>query len=189
MTLGEKIKRIRKNACLSQEQLAEKLCVSRQAISKWESDRGTPDIENLQSIARLFGVSIDSLLEDEQLSTTILKEKIDISQYKKTGKCRSKYDAVVKEKYSNATIIHPLIRRKKLSRWESIIDFIVQPGVFAAADSLNDLSAYYLVVMQNKQLLVNVTKEFIESQELNCKFTGRKRVIGSNLYMKTTYTL
>lgn len=189
MTLGEKIKQLRKNACLSQEQLAEKLCVSRQAISKWESDRGTPEIENLQSISKLFVVSIDSLLEDEQLSTVILKENIDISQYRKTGKCRSKYDAVVKEKYSNATVIHPLIRRKKLSRWENIIDFIVQPGVLAAADSLNDLSAYYLVEIQNKQLLVNVTKEFIESQELNCKFTGRKRVIGNNLYIKAPYTL
>lgn len=189
MTLGEKMKQMRKNASLSQEQLAEKLCVSRQAISKWESDRGTPDVENLQSIAKLFGVSVDFLLADGILSTDIIKEEIDISKYAKTGKARSKYDAVVKEKYPNASAIQPLVRRKKLNRWESIIDFIVQPGVLAAADSFDDMSAYYLVELQHKRMLVNVTKEFIESQGLNCEFKGKKRVIGNNLFVKTPYSL
>ena len=46
MTLGEKIKEARKNTGLSQEQLAEKLAVSRSAIAKWESDKGLPDIDN-----------------------------------------------------------------------------------------------------------------------------------------------
>lgn len=44
-----------------------------------------------------------------------------------------------------AKAIYPLVRKKKLSKAESIIDFIVQPGVLQAADSLNDMSAYYLV--------------------------------------------
>lgn len=188
MTLGEKIKQIRKIACLSQEQMAEKLCVSRQAVSKWESGRGTPDIENLQSIARLFDISIDTLLKDELLSSAILKEEIDISQYQKDGKCRSKYDAAVKAKYPNAKEIYALVRRKKLNRWESIIDFIVQPGVLAMGDALNDMSAYYLVLLENKQMFVNVTKEHIESRELNCNFSKKKRVIGNNLYVKL-YTL
>ncbi|MEH7225160.1 helix-turn-helix transcriptional regulator [Bacillus sp. JJ1566] len=189
MTLAEKLKQMRKNASLSQEQLAEKLCVSRQAISKWESGRGTPDVENLQSVAKLFGVSVDSLLGDGTLSTEIIKEKIDISQYEKTGKARSKYDAVVREKYPHATAIRPLVRRKKLNRWESIIDFIVQPGVLAAADSFNDMTSYYLVELQHKRMLVNVTKEFIESQDLNGEFNGKKRVIGDNLFIKAPYTL
>ena len=47
MTLGEKIKDARVKASLTQEELAAKIMVSRQAISKWESDRGIPDIENL----------------------------------------------------------------------------------------------------------------------------------------------
>ncbi|MDD7285522.1 MAG: helix-turn-helix transcriptional regulator [Firmicutes bacterium] len=45
MSIGEKIKKCRKEAGLSQEQLAEKLCVSRQAVAKWEADRGIPDVE------------------------------------------------------------------------------------------------------------------------------------------------
>ena len=46
MTLAEKLKSIRKQAGMSQEQLAEKLGVSRQAVTKWETDAGIPDIEN-----------------------------------------------------------------------------------------------------------------------------------------------
>ena len=52
MSLGETIREQRKKAGLSQEQLAEKLNVSRQAITKWETDKGIPDVANL--IATLF---------------------------------------------------------------------------------------------------------------------------------------
>ncbi|MGM9986228.1 MAG: helix-turn-helix domain-containing protein [Bacillaceae bacterium] len=190
MTFGEKLKVFRKNAGFTQEQLAEKLCVSRQAITKWEADGGVPDISNLQNISKLFGVSIDSLLEsNDDRSTTVIKEKIDISQYHKTGNCRSKYDAVVKEKYFNAKTIYPLIRRKKMNKMEAIIDFIVQPGVLEMADSFKDMSAYYLVEATNKQLLVKVTKTFIEGKELNRPFEGRKYVIDDNVFVKATYVL
>lgn len=80
MSLGTKIKEARKNAGLTQEQLAEKLNVSRQAITKWESDKGIPDILNQQSIAKLFSVSIDDLLEEgASLGTKILRESIDLA--------------------------------------------------------------------------------------------------------------
>lgn len=190
MSIGEKLKKCRKKAGLSQEQLAEKLCVSRQAVTKWESDRGIPDIKNIQNISKLFEVSIDYLLDDgEKLLNCVIKEDINIDDYKKTGKCRSRYDAVIKAKYPKARIIYPLIRRKKLSFIENIIDFIVQPGVFEVADSLNNISAYYLVEFEQKQLLVNVTKEFIESRELNCKFLKKKITIGNNVFKKISYTI
>ena len=67
-TLGKKLKSARKEAGLTQEQLAVKLMVSRQAITKWEADKGMPDIENLKSLSQLLGVSIDYLLDNgEQL--------------------------------------------------------------------------------------------------------------------------
>ena len=53
MTIAETIKTLRKTAGMSQEQLAEKLHVSRQAVTKWETEGGTPDIENLRAIAAL----------------------------------------------------------------------------------------------------------------------------------------
>lgn len=66
MKLNEKIKQYRKIFDLSQEELAEKLNVSRQVITKWENEGGLPEIGNLKSIAKLFGVSIDYLLDNHK---------------------------------------------------------------------------------------------------------------------------
>ena len=66
MTLEEQIKYYRKQAGLSQEKMAEKIGVSRQAITKWENGTGTPDIANLMAIADLFQISVDELLSNEK---------------------------------------------------------------------------------------------------------------------------
>lgn len=116
----------------------------------------------MQCIAKLFDVSVDYLLDDRKtLSENVIKEEIDISQYEKSGKCRSKFDAVAKAKFPNANVIFALIRRKKLNVLENIADFVVQPGVLQMIDSLNECSAYYLVELDNRQLLINVKKEFM----------------------------
>lgn len=62
MSFSEKLKNLRSQAGYSQEQLAEKLNASRQAITKWETAGGLPDIENIIAIANLFDISIDELL-------------------------------------------------------------------------------------------------------------------------------
>lgn len=188
MSIGQKLKEARKKAGLSQEQLAEKLCVSRQAITKWESDKGIPDVENLQNIGRLFGVSIDFLLDNgDAMSASVMKEGISLEDYPAEGKFKSKFDAVVKAKYPKADSIFPLARKKNLSLVEKVVDFIAMPGVLNAADALNDITSYYLVENQGKQYLVNVTKEFIESRELACRFTGHSQVIGDNYFTKALY--
>lgn len=65
MTLGEKIQQLRKTIDLSQEQLAEQLNVSRQAVSKWELGESLPDINKIIQLSKLFQVSTDYLLHDE----------------------------------------------------------------------------------------------------------------------------
>ena len=65
MTFGEKLQKLRKEKGLSQEQLAAQISVSRQALSKWELGTAIPDTENALRISKLFGVSIDYLLNDE----------------------------------------------------------------------------------------------------------------------------
>lgn len=65
MTLGEKIYKLRNERNLTQEQLAEKLGVTRQSISKWEGDLVKPEIEKLKAMAKLFEVSLDDLISDE----------------------------------------------------------------------------------------------------------------------------
>lgn len=68
MKLSEKIIRLRKGRGLSQEELAERLGVSRQAVSRWESGMALPDAGNLRQISRLFEVSADYLLDEERES-------------------------------------------------------------------------------------------------------------------------
>lgn len=77
MSLGEKIKDCRKKAGLSQEQLAEKLNVSRQAITKWETDKGIPDISNLVAICDEFGLSLDELIKGDTSVIEKIKKKSD----------------------------------------------------------------------------------------------------------------
>ena len=71
--LGLKLQEIRKQNKLSQEALAEKLGVSRQAISKWERGESSPDTENLIALSRIYGVSIDELLGS---ATSISKDDL-----------------------------------------------------------------------------------------------------------------
>ena len=73
MSLGEKIREQRKQAGLSQEQLAEKLNVSRQAITKWETGKGIHDVANLIAISDEFGLSLDELIKGSDVA---VKKKI-----------------------------------------------------------------------------------------------------------------
>ena len=75
MTLGEKLKKLRTDKELTQEELAEILYVSRTAISKWESGRGYPNIESLKAISKYFFVSVDDLLSGEELITLAEQEQ------------------------------------------------------------------------------------------------------------------
>ena len=71
MILADKIIELRKKAGMSQEELAEKLGVSRQSISKWEGAQSTPDLNRILQLSEIFGISTDTLLKDsEELSET-----------------------------------------------------------------------------------------------------------------------
>lgn len=77
MTFGEKLKKLRKDNGMTQDQLAEKIFVTRTAISKWETNNGYPSIDSLKTISNLFGVSIDDLISDVDVENKkILEEKI-----------------------------------------------------------------------------------------------------------------
>ena len=69
MTFGEKLKKLRTDNGLTQDELAEKIYVTRTAISKWESDRGYPNIDSLKTISKFFSVSIDDLLSSDEVLT------------------------------------------------------------------------------------------------------------------------
>ena len=74
MDLGKKILELRKKENLSQEQLAEKINVTRQTISKWELNETTPDIKQAKELSRLFKISLDELTENDM--TTLVMQKV-----------------------------------------------------------------------------------------------------------------
>ena len=188
MTLGEKIKEARKQAGLSQEQFAEKMNVSRSAVAKWETDKGLPDIGNLKVMSKLLNVSIDHLLDDgESPEFGEITEPINLDEYEKTGRCRNKQDAVVLSKFADADMIYPLIRTKKMTKKEAIIDFFVMPSIVQVLDYANENPECYLVEKGGKQYLVKITKEFIKTSELAEKVDPANFVIGSYRYKKVHF--
>ncbi|MBR5521295.1 MAG: helix-turn-helix transcriptional regulator [Oscillospiraceae bacterium] len=70
MTFGAKLQNLRKQTGMSQESLAERLNVSRQAVSRWEQNLSLPETENIINIAKIFDVSFDYLLNENIESTT-----------------------------------------------------------------------------------------------------------------------
>ena len=194
MTLADKLKEARKNAGLTQSELAEKLCVSRQAITKWETGKGIPDVDNLKNISKVLNVSIDFLLDDkEALEKTVIKEQINLNDYVKEGKLRSKKDAVVYAKYPSAEII-PLFAKKKSTKGQKIFGELLgwfTDAPFGTDDMFNQIAdghnAYYLVQQEEVQILVTVTEEFIESKVMVKKVIGNKFEIGDYKYQKAAY--
>ena len=65
MNIGQRIYKIRQQKNITQEQLAKDLSISRQAVSKWESGKAIPDIENLMYISSLYDVSLDELIKGD----------------------------------------------------------------------------------------------------------------------------
>ena len=196
LTFGEKLKTARKSAGLTQEQLAEKLTVSRQAVTKWEADRGLPDIENLRQIARLLNVSIDYLLDDgEMLELSVLKEEINLGDglsrrkgfVARIRKSRRKRE-IVKEKYPEGEI-HLLSGRQLLTTSEKVIDNLLgflTDAPFGIPDFINSVKntnrEYFLINSGNSQVFVTVTDEFLESRKLSRRITDKKFRIGGILF-------
>lgn len=76
MILADKITEERKRNGWSQEELAEKLGISRQAVSKWESAGSIPDLQRIIQLSELFGVSTDYLLKDEMDSSSYISAEV-----------------------------------------------------------------------------------------------------------------
>ena len=104
MTLGEKLSKLRKEYNYTQEQLANILSVSRQSISKWESDIAYPETEKLIELGKLFECSMDYLLKDDvtektdtSVSESTFNEKVtEISKKVMTDKNKGKAKKILK---------------------------------------------------------------------------------------------
>lgn len=72
---GEKLKKLRTDNQLTQDELAEKIRVTRTAVSKWETNKGYPSIDSLRELSNLFGVSIDALIADDDVENQRLLDE------------------------------------------------------------------------------------------------------------------
>jgi transcriptional regulator with XRE-family HTH domain len=129
MKLSEKIQYLRKENSFTQEQLAEQCNVSRQAITKWESDISIPETEKIVLLSRIFKVSIDVLLRDE----------IDIDGVKEVSYCGKSLEiehnsglyegALIKESITDENILDLMEIKKSrvMEDWREnkILDSIV----------------------------------------------------------------
>ncbi|MDH6364898.1 transcriptional regulator with XRE-family HTH domain [Enterococcus sp. PF1-24] len=80
MTFGKRLKELRNAQQLTQDELAKKICVSRQSISNWENDKGQPDLANLILLSELFKLSIDELVNQKgsgEMKKPLLKSQLD----------------------------------------------------------------------------------------------------------------
>lgn len=69
LLMAKRFAQLRKQAGLSQEELAEKLGISRQAVSKWERAESSPDTDNLIALSRIYGISLDELVRTDSVDT------------------------------------------------------------------------------------------------------------------------
>lgn len=129
-TTGKIIADLRKEKGMSQEELADVLFVTRQAISKWESDAGSPGIDNLQRIADYFGVSIDYLLGKEEGADSASPKAKKPSRLSKT---EAKKVSATKKNFGRALAVLALIG-----------DILVFAGFFVPYYSFGSLSVNLL---------------------------------------------
>lgn len=87
MTFGEKIKSLREQNGITQDELAERLYVTRTAVSKWENDKGLPSIDTLKRIAELFGVTLDELVSDDAVKNARLAEDKEARRFRVPAVC------------------------------------------------------------------------------------------------------
>ena len=101
MTFAERLTELRKSRGWSQEQLGERLGVTRQTVSKWELGSTTPEMEKLAAMSELFGISIDALVKGEGAPA----EELPTEKPKRTNTGRAHFE------YKSARMVHgvPLV--------------------------------------------------------------------------------
>lgn len=193
MTLGEKLKEARKNAGLSQEQMAEKLCVSRAAVAKWETDKGIPDIMNLKAIAKLLDTSIDYLVDDGmEMDFRVTKEPVNKEALEITGRCRLWQDAAVMKRFPEATRVNQLSLIHKLNKIEWWADFLtcgLYTMIWGVSHWKTWTGYYYMVEQGSRQFFVTVDDDFVTAMALPNKITKNKFYIGDYQYIRINYDL
>ncbi len=196
MIFAKKLKQLRQQTGWSQEQLADRLNVTRQAVAKWERGAGFPDIDNMQALAKLFNTSVDELLDYTRAGlASAMREPIDLDAYPTDTKGYSASDLAVADKFADADQIESLNRHRRLTWWQKIIDFFVGAGTLDVAfsgEAIGQLKGdrrYYLVEKSGRSWIVEVTKTYVERRELTKPFPRQQLSVGDFIYRRSGFVV
>lgn len=131
-TLGRRIQEARKAAGLSQESLGERLGVSRQAVSKWESDASVPDLENLIAMSRIFGVTIGALLGMEPAAEEPTEEDSPEAPGGESGDAAPDRELTDRELAAVEAIVQKYLEAVRRPRWSRRKKLAAVAGACAA---------------------------------------------------------
>lgn len=195
MTLGEKIRVLRKQAGLSQSQLAQQLHVSRAAVAKWENDNGIPDVDNLKAMAEFFHTNMDSLYDEKNdILSSEQVECVRFEDHEIVGRCRNKYDAVIVDKFPNAYRISPASLIFDFNPAERIVNTFTF-GLLKCIWQITHWKAftgiYYFVETEDQQYLV----QFEESKMITVALSYQANnimhefFVGNRKFMDLRYDL
>ena len=154
MEFGEKIQKLRNQNKWTQEQLAEKLYVSRTAVSKWESGKGYPNIDSLKDIAKLFNKTIDELLSSEEI--------IDIAKKENTSNIKKANNLI----YGLLDIISELFIFLPLYAYGTE-NFIYSVSLISKNDISNIIKISYIVILTILSLIgtIEIILNFIDNKK------------------------
>jgi transcriptional regulator with XRE-family HTH domain len=185
----------------TQNELANKLAVSRAAIAKWESNRGMPDVVNLKAMAEALSVSMDYLLDDgSTLDFSETKKPIDLVKYgddKKLSRLKKVEikERIIREEYPDAEIIRLTLTGIKNSKRETIADefigwfTLILGGIplFGTQEFgkiMNSMDQqYYLVNEEKAQYFVLLTDEHLLSRAITERITDKEFEIGDRKFL------
>ena len=155
MEFGEKIQKLRNENKWTQEQLAEKLYVSRTAISKWESGKGYPNIDSLKDIAKLFNKTIDELLSSEEI--------IDIAKKENTSNIKRTNNLIygLLDIISVLFIFLPLYAHKTEN-------FVYSVSLISTNDISSIIKALYIVILSILSLIgiAELIMNFVDNKKI-----------------------
>ena len=148
MKFEEKLVKLRKQRGMSQEEVADKLNVSRQAVSRWELGTTLPDAPNLLAMSELFGVSIDYLLHDDFESDDDIPKVIEVKR------ASSKKSAVIKNGFLIGAILWLIaaICNFVVAIIDVLADNVYMSIVYFGLMAVNTLLAVILFVKYVKQI-------------------------------------
>lgn len=206
MTMGTRLKRMRQEKGWSQAEVADRLVISRQSISKWELDQSLPDLTLLKKLAILYDFSLDELLQLKEEKIMALTSMTAQDMAEQTGKIlvanpeRTEAQLTFLEEQLFIPILHQLLPEKVL--WQTVIPAVpIGAGSNLSADCPTDTVAsriyqqlfrgdngYYLILTENG-LFKTTPVDWFEARKLNQVLFDELEVLAVAPYFDPKYTV